>query len=95
MRSTYTAKNLVNGPSAWSFSPRKELLNRFENYVEMSKMRVEELLPEAGEVLASLAAIARRALAHVVAAPGDVHAYPVLKISQNFFKWFIIKEKAP
>ncbi len=43
-------------------------------------MRVEELLPETGEVLASLAAVSWRALAHVVAAPGDVHADPVLNI---------------
>ncbi len=43
-------------------------------------MRVEEVLPETGEVLASLAAVAWCALAHVVAAPGDVHADPVLNI---------------
>ncbi len=60
----------------------------------MQKMRAEDLLPETGEILASLAAVSWRALAHVVAASGDVHADPVLKISQNFFKWFIIKEKA-
>ncbi len=38
------------------------------------------MLPETGEVLASLAAVARCALAHVVAATGDVHADPVLNI---------------
>ncbi len=53
-------------------------------------MRVKELLPETGEVLASLAAVSWRALAHVVAAPGDVHADTVLNTFQNLIKLVII-----
>ena len=95
MRSTYTAKNLVNVPYLVLGLLRRarKRPNRFENYVEMSKMRVEEVLPETGEVLASLAAVSWRALAHVVAASGDVHADPVLNIFQNLIKLFIIKKK--
>jgi hypothetical protein len=50
---------------------------------------MRELLPETGEVLASLAAVSWRALAHVVAATGDVHADPVL----NTFNCCVLLKK--
>ncbi len=53
-------------------------------------MRVEELLPETGEVLASLAAVSWRALAHVVAATRDIHADPMLNTFQNLIHLVII-----